>query len=128
MAGYDIPFANCVSISFSLSVSPFRLGESPSSGNVAQSPEHASHGVPRHPVLASGDVPDRSQQLLRSGERGLQSVPVEGGPASKQAKIDRRLYHLEKGEYLADEMYVYLPYSCIAGLKAACAFAACSES
>ena len=25
MAEYDIPFANCVSISFSLSVSPFRL-------------------------------------------------------------------------------------------------------
>ena len=49
-------------------------------------------------------VVGRRTARLVPGARGLQSVPVEGGPASKQAKIDRRSYHLEKGEYLADEM------------------------
>ena len=49
-------------------------------------------------------VEDCRTARLVPGARGLQSVPVEAGPASKQAKIDRQPYHLEKGEYLADEM------------------------
>ena len=46
---------------------------------MAQPPEHSSHHVTRHPVFASGDVPDHSQQLLRPGE--LLKVAVGAGAA-----------------------------------------------